>query len=503
MSLKVYNTMTREKEEFVPRDAGKVAMYVCGPTVYNYIHIGNGRTYLSFDIIYRYLKYRGYDVKYVRNLTDVDDKIINKANEEGVSAEEIAERYSIAFNEDTEQLGLAKPTIAPKATEHIKEMIEIIEGLIGKGLAYVVGGDVYFEVTKFAGYGKLAHRSLEDMRAGERVEIDPRKHHPMDFALWKSAKPGEPSWDSPWGKGRPGWHIECTAMSLKYLGQGFDIHGGGRDLIFPHHENELAQTEGYTGKQFVRYWMHGGMVNIGEEKMAKSLGNIILVRDLLKEHSPNVLRLLALGTHYRSPIDFGPEKLREAESAYDRFLNARRRIAQALESPAVTRFPEPVEEADRLQRAIQETKSKFIESMDDDFNSAAALASLFELVREINMFIESNEQEMTMIAKDTLSTADDMLTELAGAMGLNLALPEEAAGLEANLPAEIYDLAAEVLGLSLDNKAKSELLDELLVRRNEARKQKDWATADMIRNGLAGMGIEIEDTPLGSRWKLK
>ncbi len=502
MSLKLYNTMSREKEDFIPRDTGKVAMYVCGPTVYNYIHIGNGRTYLSFDIIYRYLKYRGYDVKYIRNLTDVDDKIINKANEEGVTAEEIAERYSVAFNEDTERMGLAKPTIAPKATEHIKDMVEIIGGLIDKGLAYAVDGDVYFEVTKFPDYGKLAHRFLEDMRAGERVVIDPRKHHPMDFALWKSAKPGEPSWDSPWGKGRPGWHIECTAMSLKYLGQGFDIHGGGRDLIFPHHENELAQTEGYTGKQFVRYWMHGGMVNIGEEKMAKSLGNIILVRDLLKERNPNVLRLLALGTHYRSPIDFSSEKLREAESAYDRFLNARRRIAQALESPTITRFPERVEEAGQLQRAIQETKSKFIKSMDDDFNSAAALASLFELVRDTNMFIESNEQEMTMIAKDTLLTADNMLVELAGAVGLNLVLPEEATGLEASLSADIYDLAAEVLELNLDNKAKSELLDELLARRNEARKQKDWVTADMIRDSLAKMGIEIEDTPLGSRWKL-
>ncbi|MCL6471276.1 MAG: cysteine--tRNA ligase [Firmicutes bacterium] len=502
MSLKIYNTMSREKEEFVPRDEGKVAMYVCGPTVYNYIHIGNGRTYLSFDIIYRYLKYLGYEVTYVRNLTDVDDKIINKAKEEGVSAQEIAERYSIAFTEDTDEMGLARPTIVPKATEHINEMIEIIEGLIKKGLAYEVDGDVYFEVTKFPGYGKLAHRTLEEMRAGERVEIDPRKHHPMDFALWKSAKPDEPSWDSPWGKGRPGWHIECTAMSLKYLGVGFDIHGGGQDLIFPHHENELAQTEGYTGEQFVRYWMHGGMVNIGEEKMAKSLGNIILVRDLLKEHNPNVLRLLALGTHYRSPIDFGSEKLREAEAAYERFLNVRRRIESAMESPTVTRIPEQIEETGRLQHAIQSAKAKFVESMNDDFNSAAALASLFELVKEINTFIEATEQEMTILAKDTLSKADEMLLELAGAVGLNLALPE-AEEIESKLPDAIYELASEVLETGIDKKGKSELIDNILARRNQARKNKEWAIADRIRSALSELGIEIEDTPLGSRWKLK
>jgi len=501
MSIKVYNTINRKKEEFVPRDPGKVGMYICGPTVYNFIHVGNARTYLSFDIIYRYLRYRGYDVTYVRNLTDVDDKIINKANEEGASAEEVAERYIQAYWEDVKNMGLAEPTLQPKATEHIGEMIEIIERLIEKGLAYVVDGDVYFEIASFAGYGKLSHRSLDDMRAGERVEIDPRKRHPMDFALWKSAKPGEPAWESPWGKGRPGWHIECTAMSLKYLGADFDIHGGGRDLIFPHHENEIAQTEGYTGRRFARYWLHGGMVNIGEEKMAKSVGNIVLVRDLLKETNANVLRLLALGTHYRSPIDFSSEKLKEAEAAYERFLNVRRRIKDTLEAPTVTILPEKTGLTERLEKALAAAKEKFIESMDDDFNSAAAIAALFELVKEINTFIEEHD-EMTMRAQELLERADMLLIELSGAVGLNLALPE-AGELADRIPDDVYRLAAEVLEGPLDGKSKEELIDDILERRDEARKGKDWALADKIRNGLASMGIEIEDTPFGPRWKLR
>jgi cysteinyl-tRNA synthetase len=521
----VFNTLTREKEDFKPRDEGKVGLYVCGPTVYNYIHIGNGRTYLSFDIIFRYLKYRGFDVTYVRNLTDVDDKIINKANEEGTEAKDVAARYSEAFAEDTAGMGLVEPTIVPKATEHVQEMVEIIKGLIEKKMAYEVDGDVYYDVTAFEGYGKLAHRTLEDMRAGERVDIDERKHFPMDFALWKTAKPGEPAWDSPWGRGRPGWHIECTAMSLKYLGKNFDIHGGGRDLIFPHHENEIAQTEAYTGKPFVRYWMHGGMVNIGDEKMAKSLGNVILVRDLLKDNSPMVLRMLALGTHYRSPINFGADKLKEAEAAYERLLNVRRRVAHAFDSATVTGGSEKLDEIERLDRATGEAKTKFVEAMDDDFNSAAAMAALFELVKEMNTFIEVYDGQPTAMARGTLEKADAVLRELAGAVGLSILIPEDLADRHSGIPAlpdydlpiykamykklyeelpdGIYRLANEVLPEGAADREKEELVSDILERRNRARKEKDWATADKVRNELAQMGIEIEDTPLGSRWKLK
>ncbi|MFW6113512.1 MAG: cysteine--tRNA ligase, partial [Actinomycetota bacterium] len=304
MNLKVYNTLTRKKDDFVPREEGKVSMYVCGPTVYNYIHVGNGRAYLVFDVIKRYLAYKGFEVFCVQNFTDVDDKIIKRSQEEGKSPHEIARVYEEAFLEDMSALNIEPPDVAPRATGTIQQMIDIVEGLVEKGHAYVVDGDVFFSVESFEEYGKLSGRTLEEMRAGERVEVDPRKRHPMDFALWKASKSGEPSWESPWGRGRPGWHIECSAMALKYLGMGFDIHGGGQDLIFPHHENEITQSEAYTGeKPFARYWLHNGFVNIREEKMSKSLGNIILVREILKRYEPDVVRLLSLQTHYRSPID--------------------------------------------------------------------------------------------------------------------------------------------------------------------------------------------------------
>ncbi|MHB0977548.1 MAG: cysteine--tRNA ligase [Candidatus Aquicultorales bacterium] len=506
MALKIHNTFTRRKEEFKPRDSGRVGMYVCGPTVYNYIHIGNARTYLSFDIIYRYLKYKGYDVVYVRNLTDVEDKIINKAKEEGVDPLEISERYTRAFWEDTENLGLAKPTIEPKATEHIPEMIDIIERLIERDLAYVVDGDVYFEVTKFEGYGRLAHRTIDDMRAGERVDVDPRKRHPMDFALWKSAKPGEPAWDSPWGAGRPGWHIECSAMSEKYLGMSFDVHGGGQDLVFPHHENEIAQSEGAMGvRPFVRYWIHGGMVNIGQEKMAKSLGNIVLVRDLVKEHGKEVLRLLALSTHYRSPIDFGPEKLQEAASAFERLTNTVRRADRLLSGGSVTSFGENPDVLRSLTEASAGSRRAFVEAMDDDFNSAAGLAAIFELAKEINLFVEDRSRGLSMESRTVLENALAVLLELTAALGLELALPEEES-VEESLPEKVRGVAKEALDLTaatVESMAKKDIVDELLAKREAARAAKDWAIADFIRKNLTDLGIEVEDTPTGPEWHLR
>ncbi len=503
MGLKVYNTMTRKKEDFVTREPGRASMYVCGPTVYNFIHIGNARTYIAFDVIYRYLKYKGYDVVFVRNITDVDDKIINKAREEGVAPEVIAERFTGAFWNDADALGLAKPTIEPRATEHIREMIEIIERLIERGLAYVVDGDVYFEVAKFSGYGKLSGRTLEDMRAGERVEIDPRKRHPMDFALWKSSKPNEPSWDSPWGPGRPGWHIECSAMSEKYLGMGFDIHGGGQDLIFPHHENEIAQSEGAKPNgPFVRYWLHSGMVTIGEEKMAKSLGNIILVKDLVAEYGGPVLRLLALGTHYRSPIDFGPDKVKEARSAYDRILSAVRRAERRLESGTATSLGENPEELISLEEASRRAREGFIEAMDDDFNTAAALASIFDLTKEINGFLDSRKGGLSLEARGVLEDALDVLFELTGALGLEIRFPEEE-DVEALLPDDIYAFASEILEADVSGATKRELVDKVLALRELARSKKDWAAADGIRQKLADLGVEVEDTKAGPEWRVK
>ncbi|MCJ7493900.1 MAG: cysteine--tRNA ligase, partial [Deltaproteobacteria bacterium] len=311
MPLKIYNTLTKKKEEFLPLQKGKVSMYVCGVTVYDRCHIGHARAAVVFDVLFRFLRYRGYEVTYVRNYTDVDDKIIKRANQEGVSCQEIAKRYIQEYEEDMEALGMERPTHEPRATENISQIIDLVKKLVEKGFAYTVDGDVYFSVEKFSSYGKLSGRDLEEMRAGARVEVDERKNNPLDFALWKSSKPGEPEWDSPWGRGRPGWHIECSAMSQRYLGESFDIHGGGQDLIFPHHENEIAQSEAATGKPFVRFWVHNGFVNINHEKMSKSLGNILAIRDLLQDHHPEVLRLFLLSNHYRSPVDFSLQNMIE------------------------------------------------------------------------------------------------------------------------------------------------------------------------------------------------
>lgn len=510
MSLKVFNTLTRKKEEFTPHQTGKVGMYVCGPTVYNYIHIGNARCYIAFDAIYRYLKYKGFEVIYVRNITDIDDKIINRAKEEEVSPQEITEKYTLAFFDDMEKLGVETPQFQPKATELVKEMIEMVKVLIDKGYAYEVDGDVFFSVTKFNDYGKLSGRTLEEMRAGERVAVDLRKQHPMDFALWKSAKPDEPSWQSPWGMGRPGWHIECSVMSLKYLGHGFDIHGGGQDLIFPHHENEIAQSEAYSGSEsFVRYWLHNGFVNVRGEKMAKSVGNVVLVKELFDEYNPlilrNALKISFLSNHYRSPIDFTDTSMDEAIEAYERLENTVLSIDETLTFPPVE--SEITKKEEEFEKTIGSTREKFIEGMDDDFNTSLALATLFELARETNTFIDSVGLKPSTKTLELLKKAKAVLTEIGNVLGLRLGFLDKprlflTSSEEEKLILQLESIA-ESYGIS-KNKEIEALVEEILSLRRDKREKKAFKEADEIRAKLSQIGVEVKDTPTpkGYRWQL-
>ena len=476
MSLKLYNTMTRQKEEFQPREKGKVSMYVCGPTTYNYFHAGNARMFVVFDMIRRYFIYKGYDVFYVQNFTDIDDKIIKRGNEEGMDPLALGQKYIDEYFKDAKELNIMPATVHPKATEHISEMIEIIRGLIDAGLGYVVEGDVYFAVDKFSGYGKLSGRTLEDMKAGARIEVDERKNNPMDFALWKKAKQGEPSWDSPWGKGRPGWHIECSAMSLKYLGAGFDIHGGGGDLVFPHHENEIAQTEGYLkGETFAHYWMHNAFLTINQEKMSKSLGNFFTTRELLLKSPGEVLRFYLLGTHYRSPLDFNDENLVMAQKGLERLQTSVRLAQQALLRSSSTKNDLLDSE---LVMAAQEARENFIKAMDDDFNSALAFAALFELAKTMNGYVKDNTGFSAGLAE-----AHKTLVELGGVLGFDLLHP-------AQLSVEIDEKLAQVMEVVLEIRSRS-------------RQKKDWEMADFIRDALKEKGIIIEDTKQGARWQFK
>jgi cysteinyl-tRNA synthetase len=492
MSLKIYNTLTRTKEDFHPREEGKVSMYVCGPTVYNYIHVGNGRAYLIFDIIRRYLAYKGYDVFCVQNFTDVDDKIIVRAREEDKPPEEIARIYERAFIEDMRSLNILPPDVAPRATETIPQMIEMIQGLVDKGYAYAVDGDVYFRVGNFEGYGKLSRRTLEEMRAGERVEVDERKEHPMDFALWKASKPDEPAWDSPWGEGRPGWHIECSAMSLQHLGMGFDIHGGGQDLVFPHHENEIAQSEAFSGTEpFARFWVHNGFVNIQEEKMSKSVGNIILVREILKRYQPDVVRLLALQTHYRNPIDFGPEALEEARRAFERIENCLFALGEFLDKGRARSAPARTQKEVALTDAFFDFERRFEEAMDDDFNTARALGVIFELVKELNTYLDEQETFATPASAMIVSQGRDLLLKLSRVLGM---FSPEAGEAEKIITGEGGEHRE---GLPTPDN----LIDLLLDVRTKARARKDWETADYIRSRLQDMGIRVDDLREGERWK--
>jgi cysteinyl-tRNA synthetase len=490
VTLRLYDTLERRKVDFVPRDEGRVSMYVCGPTVYNHIHIGNARTFLSFDVIRRYLEYRSFDVSFVRNITDVDDKIIAAAAEEGVDADEIAERYTVAFHEAMEALGMEPPTAEPRATQTISEMIDMTESLIASGHAYEAGGDVYFSVRSFPGYGKLSRRDVDELRSGARVEVDERKRDPLDFALWKAAKPGEPHWSSPWGEGRPGWHLECSVMSVDHLGESFDIHGGAQDLIFPHHENEIAQSEAATGTPFARHWLHAGLLQVDAEKMSKSLGNFMLLKDVLVDYPAPVVRLLMLQTHYRSPLDFSLERLDEAATAYDRLATPLRNLAW-LEGHAAGEEEPLAETLASVRDGEEEARRRFVEEMDDDFNTAGALGAVFDLVRELNRFLESGAAE-TAAGREAARVAADTVTELAGVLGI-----EVTGAVAADYPDEVVGIAREFAGYAGD--APAEAVEALLVVRAKARAEQDWDTSDAVRDRLAAAGLTIEDTKDGPR----
>jgi cysteinyl-tRNA synthetase len=462
--LRLYNTLTRKKEDFQTLEPGVVKMYVCGVTVYNDAHVGHAMSAVVFDIIRRYLEYKGYQVRHVMNYTDVDDKIINRANQLGEDPLTLAKRYIDDYNQNLSDLNILPATSNPRATQTMKEIQAMVGGLIEKGYAYAApNGDVYFRVTKDPQYGKLSGRKLDDMQAGSRVEVEEQKEHPMDFALWKAAKPGEPAWDSPWGKGRPGWHIECSAMNLAELGEQIDIHGGGNDLVFPHHENEIAQTESYTGKPFSRYWVHNGMLQLGGEKMSKSLGNIISIKEFLKERDADVMRMLVLNGSYRAPLIFNDETLDSAEKSLERIQSALRPAAPGAKGV-------PSGSAAELTSQAESTRKAFSDAMDDDFKTPVALAAIFELVRAINTARDAGASD------DQLRPAQDTLRELTGVLGLRLAEKEGSAGADG-----FINLLVEV--------------------RAEVRRQKLWPLSDLIRDRLNELGVTIEDGKEGTTWR--
>jgi cysteinyl-tRNA synthetase len=491
MTLRIYNTLTGKKEDFVPLHGKRVGLYVCGVTVYDLCHIGHARSAIVFDTIYRYLRYRGYEVTYVRNFTDIDDKIINRANEEGVGCKNIAEKYIHEFQIDMGNLGLERPTLEPKATEHIPEMIQLVSVLVQKGYAYQSGGDVFFSIQRFKDYGKLSKRNLEEMQAGARVEIDEKKEYPLDFALWKASKPGEPSWESPWGKGRPGWHIECSVMSQKYLGETFDIHGGGKDLIFPHHENEIAQSEAASGKPFVRFWIHNGFVNIDKEKMSKSLGNILTIKEILEDWHPEVLRLFLLSHHYRSPVDFSEDSLIEAKSGLDRFY-ATLEATQGEMAKSISPQRKNTDSSlfNECHQAIESFQARFEEAMDDDFNTAQALGYFYDLQRHLNSLLDISKGHPTEEIISMLKRGFDHFSKIGWVVGIFRMDPQ------------IYLIEQKTEGLKKLNLSEEEIL-QLIEERNVARREKNWKRADEIRNNLFSKGIVLEDTPSGTIWKIK
>lgn len=465
--IKIYNTLTRKKEDFIPIQDGKVLMYYCGPTVYNYIHIGNARPPIVFDTVRRYFEYRGYDVKFVSNFTDVDDKIIRVANELGEEVPEVTERFINAYREDVAVVGVKKADLHPRVTETMDDIIDFIQALVEKGYAYEAAGDVYFKTRKFNGYGKLSHQSIDELKAGARIEVGDKKEDPLDFALWKAAKEGEIFWASPWGNGRPGWHIECSAMVKKYLGDTIDIHGGGQDLAFPHHENEIAQSEALTEKKMANYWMHNGYININNEKMSKSLGNFILLRDILEKVDPQVFRFFILAVQYRHPINFNDELLASAQIGLERLKTSVSNLKHRLEH-SVDLADEHTEWLDKLAGY----RERFIAEMDDDFNTANAIAVLFDLSKDANLYLENKNTKI-----EVLNGFIELFKEFSNVLGLNL----------------VEDT--------------TELLDQeieaLIEQRNQARKEKNFALADQIRDQLKEQNIILEDTAQGVRWKRK
>jgi cysteinyl-tRNA synthetase len=465
--MRIYNTLSRNKEEFAPLNDNQVTIYTCGPTVYDYFHIGNARVFITFDMVRNYLKFKGYKVKFVQNFTDIDDKMIKRASAEGITVKELGDRFIKEYFQDAESLGIKKADVHPRATENIKDIIDIIRKLVDNGYAYDVDGNVYFETRKFKQYGKLSHQNLDELESGARVEPGENKKDSLDFALWKAKKPNEPSWDSPWGEGRPGWHIECSVMAMKYLGETIDIHGGGPDLIFPHHENEIAQSEAASGKAFARFFMHVGYLNISNQKMSKSLGNFFTVRDVLKKYNPEVVRFLMLSSHYRSPINFSEELMEQAKSSLERFYNALYNM-EYLEDISSDNFIK-TNDCEVYLSTLKANRQKFIEAMDDDFNTADAIAALFNIVRQFNLNIDKN-------------------------------LPKQAITLTKNT---LIDLGA-VLGFFEKFKPKKLLeedIEEKIEEREAARKVKNFALADKIRDELKAQGIILEDTPTGVRWK--
>nr|WP_308691710.1 cysteine--tRNA ligase [uncultured Terrisporobacter sp.] len=464
--MKIFNTMTRSKEEFKPLEEGKVKMYVCGPTVYNYIHVGNARPFIIFDTLRRYLEYRGYDVTFVQNFTDVDDKIIKRGHEEGIAPEQIAQKYIKEYFVDADGLGIKRASVHPQVTENIEQIIEFVKELEDKGYAYAVNGDVYFDTQKFEGYGKLSGIKQEELEAGSRIEVNDQKKHPMDFVLWKAKKEGEPGWTSPWGEGRPGWHIECSVMSRRYLGDTIDIHAGGQDLKFPHHENEIAQSEARSGKTFSNYWMHNEYININNEKMSKSKGNFFTVRDISKLYDLEVVRLFMLSTHYRNPINFSDEILNQSKAGLERLYNAKERVEFII-----SKLNDNAENADelKLEEELNSFRQRFIEAMDDDLNTADALSIIFELARFMNSNVNENS------TKEFANKVLDEFNELTGVLNV------------------------------VNKKHEEDMLDEeieaLIQKRTDAKKNKDFKLADEIRNELLEKGIVLEDTRQGVKWR--